>query len=227
MAAGQRAPTGLPAIPALGTFRAPRPLVSACAALAIVLITSTLSWMMRDVVNDDAFITYRYAQNLLAGRGFVFNRGEAVLGTTAPLHGLLIGALGLLDTDLPRAALALSWGATVVMAFCAYLTLANRGAVWAGAVAAGFLICAHKTYSVFPVETPLLGAFQTAAVLFAERGRLRLMGGALALALLVRADRAIAVAARHLLALSTAWTPNGGHSGWPPEDRYCALSLLS
>ena len=201
MAAEQRAATGPAAIPALGSFSAPGPFVTACAALVIALITSALGWMMRGIVNDDAFITYRYAQNLLAGRGFVFNPGEAVLGTTAPLHGLLIAALGALDADLPRVALAVSCTATVIMAFCVYLTLANRGAVWGGAVAAAFLICAHKTYSAFPLETPLLGAFQAAAVLFAERGRLRLMGAALALALLVRADSALLAAAL----LGTLW----------------------
>ena len=34
---------------------------------------------------DDAYITYRYARNLATGRGFVYNPGEAVMGTTAPL----------------------------------------------------------------------------------------------------------------------------------------------
>ncbi|MCC6188386.1 MAG: hypothetical protein IT318_05100, partial [Anaerolineales bacterium] len=33
---------------------------------------------------DDAFITFRYARNLLAGSGLVFNPGENVLGTTTP-----------------------------------------------------------------------------------------------------------------------------------------------
>ena len=33
---------------------------------------------------DDFYITYRYAWNLAAGRGFVFNPGERVFGTTAP-----------------------------------------------------------------------------------------------------------------------------------------------
>ena len=31
---------------------------------------------------DDAYITFRYARNILAGNGFVYNTGERVLGTT-------------------------------------------------------------------------------------------------------------------------------------------------
>ena len=34
---------------------------------------------------DDAYITFRYARNLLAGNGLVYNPGEWVLGTTTPV----------------------------------------------------------------------------------------------------------------------------------------------
>src|SRR3990170_6336850 len=53
---------------------------------------------------DDAYITFRYARNLLAGNGFVFNPGERVLGTTTPLYTLLLAALAGLTraTDYPR-----------------------------------------------------------------------------------------------------------------------------
>ncbi|MCJ7566300.1 MAG: hypothetical protein MUO58_02025 [Anaerolineales bacterium] len=43
---------------------------------------------------DDAFITFRYAQNLIAGNGLVYNPGEWVLGTTTPLFAVLIAAIG-------------------------------------------------------------------------------------------------------------------------------------
>ena len=43
---------------------------------------------------DDSYITYRYARNILAGNGFVYNPGEAVLGTTTPLYTLLMVFLG-------------------------------------------------------------------------------------------------------------------------------------
>jgi hypothetical protein len=46
---------------------------------------------------DDAYITFRYARNLLAGHGLVYNSGEAVLGTTTPLFALLMAGMGLLS----------------------------------------------------------------------------------------------------------------------------------
>lgn len=58
---------------------------------------------------DDAYITFRYARNVAEGAGLVYNPGEWVLGTTAPLWALILGAgyrLGL--TDLPWLATLLS-----------------------------------------------------------------------------------------------------------------------
>jgi hypothetical protein len=44
---------------------------------------------------DDAFITYRYAANLLDGFGFLYNPGQqAVLGTTTPLYTILLCIVG-------------------------------------------------------------------------------------------------------------------------------------
>jgi len=44
---------------------------------------------------DDAFITFRYARNIVHGVGFVYNTGERVLGTTTPLYTLWMAALSL------------------------------------------------------------------------------------------------------------------------------------
>jgi hypothetical protein len=42
---------------------------------------------------DDAFITFRYARNIVTGSGFVYNPGERVLGTTTPLYTLLMAGV--------------------------------------------------------------------------------------------------------------------------------------
>ncbi len=51
---------------------------------------------------DDPFITFRYADNLRRGLGFVYNPGERVLSTTAPLYALLLAGLAHLWTNLPQ-----------------------------------------------------------------------------------------------------------------------------
>lgn len=50
--------------------------------------------------HDDAFITLRYARNLLAGLGPVWNPGEPVQGYTNFLHLLLVSGFGLAGFDL-------------------------------------------------------------------------------------------------------------------------------
>jgi len=79
--------------------------------IVVVLYVLFSSWAY-----DDPFITFRYAQNLRAGLGFVYNPGERVLSTTTPLYTLLLTGLSFLWPDLPRlstliSALSLGLGA--------------------------------------------------------------------------------------------------------------------
>lgn len=46
---------------------------------------------------DDAYITYRYARNLLDGQGMVYNPGERVLGTTTPLYTFLLAGIAIVS----------------------------------------------------------------------------------------------------------------------------------
>jgi hypothetical protein len=56
---------------------------------------------------DDAWITYRYAENLATGNGFVYNTGEYVEGSTAPLLVLLLSLFRWLGISIPAASLPL------------------------------------------------------------------------------------------------------------------------
>ena len=78
---------------------------------------------------DDAFITFRYARNILAGQGFVYNPGEAVLGTTTPLYTLLMAGLGALTGGVaaPFPQLALLVNALADAATCLMLVRAWGG----------------------------------------------------------------------------------------------------
>ncbi len=52
-----------------------------------------LAVLRRAWMCDDAFITMRAVDNLVEGRGFVFNVGERVLGFTNPLWALVVAAV--------------------------------------------------------------------------------------------------------------------------------------
>ena len=58
-------------------------------------------------LGDDAYISFRYAQNFARGQGLVFNLGEWVEGFTNFLWTLLLGCLGRLGFSIPYTALCL------------------------------------------------------------------------------------------------------------------------
>ena len=69
---------------------------------------------------DDAFITFRYVENLALGNGFVYNKGEHVLGTTTPLFTLLLSFVHVLGFKIEQAAMMvslLSSGITAVIVY--------------------------------------------------------------------------------------------------------------
>jgi len=58
--------------------------------IAISLIIC-LGWICYTrYIEEDAFITFRFARQLAAGNGFVYNIGEKIYGTTTPLFTLLL-----------------------------------------------------------------------------------------------------------------------------------------
>lgn len=87
---------------------------------------------------DDAMITFRYAENLAAGLGFVYNVGEHVLGTTSPLWTLILALTALLHANVPAAALWISLicsGVTAGAVYCLARALgAGKWALLAGLV---------------------------------------------------------------------------------------------
>lgn len=149
---------------------------------------------------DDSFITFRYARNLLAGHGFVYNPGEAVLGTTTPLYTLLMAGLGSLSggTQAPFPELALVVNALADAATCLLLWAIGRRLKMERAGAAAALAWAvapfSVTFAIGGLETSLYVALLTGAVAtaLAASPSKRVLAALLAsLALLTRPDALI------------------------------------
>ncbi len=69
---------------------------------------------------DDAFITFRYAENIAFGRGFVYNTGSPVLGTSSPLFTLVLSFFALVKIGVVHGALLVSLAASGVTAALVY-----------------------------------------------------------------------------------------------------------
>lgn len=134
------------------------------ASLFFAALAGVLALRVAGETADDFFITYRYAQNLAAGEGFVFNSAERVLCTTAPGWGLLLALLHVATgVDIPTLG---TWG--TALALVGIATLLLREGVRRGrgpeAFAAGILmltcvlIWTHNGYEYPLVLLALLGA---------------------------------------------------------------------
>ena len=62
--------------------------------LLVAGLALALRLLPRPRTIDDAYITFRYARNIVEGQGFVYNPGVRTLGTTTPLYTLLMAAIG-------------------------------------------------------------------------------------------------------------------------------------
>jgi hypothetical protein len=151
--------------------------VLAVAALLWLAPAVDGAWRLAGRSFDDFYITYRYAWNLAAGRGFVFNPGERVFGTTAPGFGLLL-ALATRLTAVP-----IPWLGTAATALAlwgiALLALRDSGERWPEALAAGsLLVTCHYVWVQHGSEVPFTLALLLAAAALA--GKQPLAAGLLA-----------------------------------------------
>jgi len=85
-------------------------------AILVAIVATRVIGSLTLPIYDDAFITFRYAVNLAEGRGFVYQPNEWVLGTTAPLFGLIGAAMHALGLSLPVAVPLLNLGCELAVA---------------------------------------------------------------------------------------------------------------
>ena len=76
---------------------------------------------------DDTYITFRYSLNLASGHGFVYNLGEPVLGTTAPLWAMVLALCAAVGAPIEKAALVISLACDATSAFLLHRLLKALG----------------------------------------------------------------------------------------------------
>ncbi|MCB9915989.1 MAG: hypothetical protein H6828_12740 [Planctomycetes bacterium] len=171
----------------------------AVVALVLLVVVCRLLAMRSCPIYDDAFITYRYAENLAEGRGLTYNPGapwEPVLGTTTPGYAVLLAGLIALGVDPVRASLGTNVVADVVTALLLVALLRRRHGALATTVTlvvfAGLPHLARITAG--GMEGPVLVALALGAALATTRGRPALAGSCAALACTVRPESVLLVA---------------------------------
>jgi hypothetical protein len=81
------------------------------AVVTLITVLTRYPWV------DDAYITFRFSENLRQFGEYTYNRGEHVLGTTAPLWGLLLALTRSLGISYESASLAFGVAAFASLPF--------------------------------------------------------------------------------------------------------------
>jgi len=154
----------------------------------LLTVTALLYFALADRVYDDPFITYRYADNIRNGVGFVYNPGERILSTTTPLFAILLAIGGFFSTNIPHIANLIGAFSVAIGGLCLW----ELGKVWKTSWVgwAGVIL-----YPSFPLllstlgsETPLFLALLLGVFLFYAWKKFGLAIILLALSVLMRSD---------------------------------------
>jgi hypothetical protein len=148
------------------------------ALLAVLALVAALHLRALDYRCDDAAINFRYVQNLLSGRGLVYNAGERVEGYSNLGWVLLLAGGAWLSGDVVASARAMN---VLFAAACVLLTyaLAMRSGLprWR-ALLAPLLLCLSTPFAIWAgsgLESPMFAALVAAVALEQLRPRPRLL----------------------------------------------------
>ncbi|MEO8611628.1 MAG: hypothetical protein ABI690_27260 [Chloroflexota bacterium] len=194
-----------------------------------LLALSGIIWLlwMHEFRLDDSFITYRYARNLAGGLGLVYNQGDSILSTTAPLYAILLALLSFIIRDFNVLGSLIGiisiglGGALIVQLSARRLPLSLS--LWAGVI----YVLSSPLWLALGMETPLWIMLVLAAVWLAQQDRWPLAGLLIGLAILTRPDAALPGLLLGLVAIGTTIVRiNTRRQWWLPLIGYGAMAAL-
>jgi len=157
----------------------------------LVAASSVFLWSNTPYDIDDAPITYRYAENIVASNGFVYNIGERVLGTSTPLYTLILASLRFLGISIPLASNVINFIASVAVVAVTMALVRQLGGSFLAALLAGVILLVQGSflrYSMAGMETPLYTLLIMSSLFTFARKRTLFSVALAALASLMRLD---------------------------------------
>jgi arabinofuranosyltransferase len=199
---------------------------------AVITVLTIVAWTNR-FVQDDAFITFRYADNLVRGNGLVFNVGERVEGYTNFLWTLMMSVPIALKLDPVPTSYAIGLVCFIVSLLLTYQLCLLMFRSKAAAILAVVLLGTNYTFSAYAtggLETQLQTALLTGCVFLCFRilkatspSARSLLGLSLlySAAILTRMDSLIFVFVLSLVLLKHIWWGD-----FDNKERMLSTSLL-
>ncbi len=147
-----------------------RPVRLGLVALAWLLITAAAVARFRGWTVDDFYITYRYAENLARGSGFVYNPGERVFGLSDPGLGLVLALLHLVTrAPVDWLASALFGGALAGAALLLLKEGADCGRFWETILGGSLVVTSSLLWANQGAAAPMTLLALLAAAALADR----------------------------------------------------------
>jgi hypothetical protein len=187
--------------------------VDSGALLLITVVTLYIGTTNGHYSYDDAYITYRMADNFSRGLGFVYNPGEWHLGSTAAFYGLLVGSLRWLLSvvspsgapPIPAIGGLISALSLLATGWLLYGMGRNARAPLCGLVAGLFYITNPMIFVTFGGEMPFQIALITGAFFAYQRQARPLAAALMALAILTRPDGVQAAGVLLVYDIASRW----------------------
>jgi hypothetical protein len=124
-------------------------LISICVLMFIIFVGLSIS-LTGGALNDDTYITLRYAKNFAESNSFTYNINYPTYSLTCPLWGIILGVFGLLSNEYVLGAQVLAFIFALVSARCIYLICQEAIGVEAACFAAGvFLLDPYVVGAVY------------------------------------------------------------------------------
>ncbi|UCB52894.1 MAG: glycosyltransferase family 39 protein [Candidatus Zixiibacteriota bacterium] len=157
--------------------------------ILVTILTRGLLVYYSNHLADDSFITFRYAENIAAGKGFVYNQGERILGTSTPLYTLLLAFLVKLGLPILLFARIINIGADCLSGILIFLLL-KQFRTGVAALAAFFYVLFPRVtvWSISGMETSLYVFFIAASLYCYYKKNFGLTALFLGLTILTRVD---------------------------------------
>jgi arabinofuranosyltransferase len=146
------------------------------AYLIILMLVFTSMVALFGFTAEDAFITYRYAENLINSGALVYNQGEPINAMTSPLHALVSAALYLVtgQTDLSNKLMGLAL--LLISAWLVWHRFRRHPQCQVLALALVLTPPSVQLWTFGGLETPLLLFLVTVTVCLADQPRPLILG---------------------------------------------------
>lgn len=158
--------------------------------LVLYVLIALVVWLavMFEFRLDDSFITYRYARNLTEGYGLVYNAGDSVLSTTAPLYAMFLSALSFIVRDFHILGSLIGTLSIGVSGWLTYRILPNHMPIWIRLWAGVVYTLSSPLWLALGMETALWIALVLGAIWLLQVNRWGWSGLMVGLAVLSRPD---------------------------------------